>query len=74
MKNFVAVPITLLLISLSACAPFESITMHDLASGYHDFKTKKNESSRVYTDVYEDSLVIYPVKRIGSGIPDTGSG
>jgi hypothetical protein len=55
---------TVVLIS-AACVPVEKMARHDFTSGYYKLKTEGNEPSRVYTDVINDSVIVYPVIKEG---------
>jgi hypothetical protein len=43
----------------SRCAPVEKIAFHDLSSGYYKLKTPENQPSKVYVNVYDDSITVY---------------
>jgi hypothetical protein len=43
---------------LSGCAPMEKVATHDFETGYYKFKTNKDESSMVYMNVIEDSIIV----------------
>jgi hypothetical protein len=43
------------------CTPFDKIYSHDFSSGYYELKTKGSESLKIYLDLKEDSLNVYPV-------------
>ena len=36
------------------------IATHDFVTGYYKFKTKDDESLKVYMNVIEDSIIVYP--------------
>lgn len=72
MKGFFTVVAVALLLSLSGCAPLETIATHHFASGYYNLKPAGAEPSKVYADVNGDSLAVYPLKP-GSKEPDIES-
>lgn len=41
------------------CTPVEKIAFHDLSSGYYKLKTPENQPSKVYVNVYDDSITVY---------------
>lgn len=47
------------------CVPVEKMARHDFTSGFYKLKTEGNESSRVYANVIEDSVVVYPLIKEG---------
>lgn len=65
--------IVLLALLLPGCAPLETIASHSFGSGYYNFEPEKGESSKVYADVYEDSVAVYSLKEPDYKIPDTKS-
>jgi hypothetical protein len=46
---------------LSSCAPVEKVATHDFVEGFYKFKPNKDEPSRVYLNVIEDSIIVYPL-------------
>ena len=50
----------ILMLLLSSCAPVEKIAFHDFGPGYYKLRTPSNEISRVYVNVIEDSIIVYP--------------
>ena len=64
----------ILLVSLYSCAPVEKIATHDFVPGYYKHKPVNDEPSKVYLNVIEDSIIIYPVVAEGEKIQvDTSS-
>ena len=64
----------ILILSIFSCAPVEKIASHEFVTGYYHLKTLNNESSKVYLDVIEDSIIVYPVINDGGKIDvDTSS-
>jgi len=43
----------------TGCTPVEKIAFHDLSSGYYKLKTPENQPSKVYVNVYDDSIYVY---------------
>ena len=61
-------------LSLYRCAPVEKIATHDFVTGYYKFKTENEEPSKVYLNVIEDSIIIFPAVTDGKNISvDTSS-
>lgn len=56
----------LVVLMLVGCLPVEKMARHDFTSGYYKLKTEGNEPLRVYTNVIEDSVVVYPVIKEGN--------
>jgi hypothetical protein len=50
----------ILMLSLFSCAPMEKIAIHDFGSGYYKLRSRDNEFSKVYVNVIEDSIIVYP--------------
>jgi hypothetical protein len=66
--------IWILVLSLFSCAPVGKIAIHDFTSGYYKLKTPKVKTSRVYLNVTEDSVTVYPAISDGrSTSADTSS-
>lgn len=74
MKDFFLVLIALMVLSLHGCAPVGSIARHEFTSGYYKLETGQKATSKVYTEVYEDSIVVCRMKEANSKSPDTHSG
>ena len=65
---------SVILISVS-CVSVGKIAQHDFDSGFYKLKTQRADPSRVYINVIEDSIVVYPVIAEGKKeSPDTSSG
>lgn len=74
MKYSLITWIALAIFLFGACAPIGSIARHELNSGYYKFNSEKISDSKVYADVYEDSIIIFRLKETVSGKPDPTSG
>jgi len=74
MKFSVLIWIVLAVLLFAGCAPIGSIAKHELNSGYYKFNSAKIATSKVYADVYEDSIIIFQKKEPVSGKPDPSSG
>jgi hypothetical protein len=64
----------LVILSIQGCAPIGSIAVHEFGTGFYDLKTGNGESSKVYAEVNEDSLVVYKIKTGVPKVPDPASG
>jgi hypothetical protein len=63
-----------ILLSVS-CASLGKLSRHDFESGFYKLKVQGAAPSRVYTEVTEDSIIVYPVKSDGKKeFPNTSSG
>jgi hypothetical protein len=49
------------ILSIFSCVPVEKIASHEFVTGYYKLKTPDNEPSKVYLDVIEDSIIVYPL-------------
>jgi len=57
-----------------SCASVGKVTRHDFDSGFYKLKTQKADPSKVYLNVIEDSILIYPLRNDGNkDFPDTSS-
>jgi hypothetical protein len=74
MKHFRVAAVLASAAAWIGCTSFQSVARHELASGTYHLKSPRAGSSRVYLDVTEDSLTVYPLKDAARGIPDTASG
>jgi len=64
---------TILLLSAS-CVSLGKLTHHDFDSGFYKLKINGTETSRIYAEVTEDSIIVYPVKLEGKKkFPDTSN-
>jgi hypothetical protein len=52
---------SLFIILTSGCATVKTVTRHDFDSGFYTLKKDAEESRRIYADIEEDSLTVYPV-------------
>jgi hypothetical protein len=58
----------------SGCATVKTVTRHDFDSGFYTLKKKGEDPHKIYADVTEDSLAVYPVIiEGGKDIPDISS-
>jgi len=73
MKYLFTCLIAFLALLLPGCAPLETIATHSFGSGYFKYVPAKGESSKVYADVYDDSVAVYSLKAPDYKIPDTES-
>lgn len=53
--------LAILLFSTYSCVPFDKIYSHDFNSGYFKLKTYSPKPEKIYLDLTEDSLIVYPV-------------
>ncbi|MGC1390111.1 MAG: hypothetical protein WA816_03665 [Bacteroidales bacterium] len=61
------------LLSVS-CSSLGKLTRHDFESGFYKLKVKGAPSSRVYTEVAGDSIIVYPVTSDGKNkFPNTST-
>ena len=64
----------LLIVILSGCVSVGKIGRHDFDSGFYKLKVQKAAPSRVYAEVIEDSIIVYPVNSTGrKEFPNTSS-
>ncbi|HUV00178.1 MAG TPA: hypothetical protein VMW32_04365 [Bacteroidales bacterium] len=70
MKDFFLILLALLVLFLPGCAPIGSIARHELDSGYYKLESEKDVDSKVYAEVYEDSIVVFRMKEASSKNPD----
>lgn len=59
MKKVIFIPIMAFL--LFSCGSVEQLARHNFESGYYKLKSPSAAPQKVYTEVIEDSLVIYPI-------------
>ncbi len=74
MKYSLITLISLAVLLFAGCSPIGSIARHELNSGYYKLNSEKISNTKVYADVYEDSIVIFHLKEAVSGKPDPSSG
>jgi hypothetical protein len=63
-RNFLVILVIIVAI-VYGCAPLQSITRHDLSSGYFKLKYPGAKSEKVYIDLNEDSVTVYKVNDDG---------
>lgn len=64
----------LLIVMLSGCVSVGKIGRHDFDSGFYKLKVQGAAPSRVYAEVIEDSIIVYPVNSTGrKEFPNTSS-
>src|SRR5674476_484973 len=64
----------LLIVILSGCVSVGKIGRHDFDSGFYKLKVQGAAPSRVYAEVIEDSIIVYPVNSTGrKEFPNTSS-
>jgi len=64
----------LLILMLSGCVSVGKIGRHDFDSGFYKLKVPGAAPSRVYAEVIEDSVIVYPVNLSGrKEFPNTSS-
>jgi hypothetical protein len=64
----------LLIVILSGCVSVGKIGRHDFDSGFYKLKVQGAATSRVYAEVIEDSIIVYPVNSTGrKEFPNTSS-
>jgi hypothetical protein len=64
MKIIAVISFIILLLSISSCAPVETIASHDFASGFYKLKTKDGgKPQKVYADVVKDTFFVYEVNK-----------
>jgi hypothetical protein len=63
----------IILLSVS-CVSVGKISRHDFDSGFYSLKVRGSDPSRVYTEVADDSIIIYPSDTKGNReVPNTSS-
>ena len=50
----------------AGCVSMGKIGRHNFESGYYELKTTGNKPQRIYAEIIEDSLIVYPVKKEGN--------
>jgi hypothetical protein len=72
MKNSVTLMIIVIcLLATAGCAPFDKIYSHEFSSGYFKMKGPDAVPVKVYLEVKEDSLIVYPATGQGKSLaPD----
>jgi hypothetical protein len=74
MKRTIIPVFSLVLLLSASCVSLGKLTRHDFDSGFYTLKVKGKEPTRVYTEVIEDSLIVYPVNAEGKKeFPNTSS-
>ena len=73
MRSSLYLLFVVLLLLFSSCVSLGKLTRHDFSSGFYKLKVHGAELSRVYTEVIEDSIIVYPVNSDGKGFPDFSS-
>ena len=74
MKRAIFPVFGVVLLLSASCASLGKLTRHDFDSGFYKLKIKGAEPSRVYAEVTEDSVIVYPVKLEGKKeFPNTSS-
>jgi hypothetical protein len=64
----------LVLLLSAGCVSLGKLTRHDFDSGFYKLKVQGAASSRVYAEVAEDSIIVYPVTSDGKKeFPNTSS-
>jgi hypothetical protein len=72
-RNILVVFGLVFLLSVS-CASLGKLSRHDFCSGFYKLKVQGAGPSRVYAEVIEDSIIVYPVNSDGKkGFPDFSS-
>jgi hypothetical protein len=72
-RSIVSVFGLVLLISVG-CVSLGKLTQHDFDSGFYKLKVQGGKPSRVYAEVIEDSIIVYPVNNDGKKeYPNTSS-
>jgi hypothetical protein len=74
MKYSLITWISLAVVFFTGCVPIGSIAKHELKSGYYKLNSEKIADTKVYADVYEDSIIIFQLKETDSVKPDLSSG
>jgi hypothetical protein len=55
-----------------SCVSLGKLTRHDFDSGFYNLKRQESEPARVYTEVIDDSIIVYPVQSEGKKVfPNT---
>jgi hypothetical protein len=71
--NNVLIP-GLIIIFASGCATVKTVTRHDFDSGFYTQKKEGEDPHKIYADVMEDSLAVYPlIIEEGKETPDISS-
>jgi|WetSurMetagenome_2_1015567.scaffolds.fasta_scaffold72718_2 hypothetical protein len=74
MKKIVFFTVVFSLIILTGCAPLDEIYSHDFNSGYFKLKPADANSERVFLNIDDDSISVYPVIRKGKSREADASG
>ena len=75
MKIIITSLSVLVILMLPGCVSVGKIARHDFDSGFYKLKTPGAAPTRVYTNVIEDSIVVYPVIVSGNKeFPNASSG
>jgi hypothetical protein len=61
MKIIKLLSLVTLLVSTYGCVPFDKIYSHDFNSGYFKLKSNGSKPEKIYLNLTEDSLFVYPV-------------
>ena len=74
MKRIIFPVFGMVLLLSSSCISLGKLTRHDFDSGFYKLKVQGAKPSRVYAEVIEDSIIVYPVNSEGmKEYPNTAS-
>jgi hypothetical protein len=74
MNKFLILCTGCLWLLLSGCASLGKLARHDFESGFYTLKVNGTRPSHVYTEVSEDSVIVYPVTYLGNkSVPNISS-
>jgi hypothetical protein len=74
MRKSILLVFGLVLLLSAGCVSLEKLTRHDFDSGFYKLKVQGAASSRVYVEVAEDSIIVYPVISNGKNeFPNTAT-
>ena len=75
MKGPIILRFALFLLLTAGCVSLGKLSRHDFDSGFYKLKVPGSKSSHVYTEVVDDSVIVYPVVTEGKkDFPNTSMG
>jgi hypothetical protein len=60
MKTIKLLNLLAILLMVSGCTPFDKIYSHEFGSGYYKLKSEGSESVKIYLNLKEDYIAVYP--------------
>jgi hypothetical protein len=74
MNRFVIMVTVCMCVLLSGCTSLGKLARHDFDSGYYKLKVHGTKPVRVYAEVADDSVIVYPLSIVGNKeVPNTSS-